>query len=950
MGKTDITSAADEHTPLLERDRELGAVTESISAASEGRGSLLLVEGPPGIGKTRILMEAAARARKADLLVRSARAGEMEREMPFGVVRQLFETMIERASSEERDTWLSGSARRALGALGLEPAGTSQPDKFTPINGLYWLVANVSETRPVMLLIDDAHWSDVESLRFVSFLARRIQDLPVCLVIGSRVGEASEPEELRTIRIDAPAVHPQPLSEASVAELIETRVGRTASGEFAAACVRATAGNPFLVVEILRELSSWERELDASAAESILQMAPEGVARSVLFRLSRFGEEAIALARAIVILGRPPQFRFVAELVGLDESRVVSLCDRLRDAEILSPRLPLDFIHPLVRQAIYNEMSEGERSMMHRRAAEILDGFGAGPQDIAAHLLLCVPNGDQWVVERLKAAANTAAQVGALDGVVTYLERALKEPPRDPAPLLNRMGRALVETEPFRAPQVLSEAVKGDLEPRAKVEVLGNLVWALATAGNLSEAADRCEDALDVAGDSDRELTLALEAQRCFLRLGASGADPNVSARMEGVAAALPGETPGERVARQALALNRYISCASIGELAELTFPFPPLPWVVAGGESFVPIAATKLMGWCGYWKESRAELSSFLEMCHRDGRVVAVSAGNGFLSELERSNGNLVEAEALARTAWEIAESVGGQFSTVGWSAFMNLAATLLARGDLEAFEALIGDFDLSFGPFEVPVNPWPIEIRAHYRWAKGELEGGAEDLLDLGEKLEARGWLTPIYPPWRQDAAELLAALGRTKEADEILSVAEDRGRGIGSPQLNCSILRARALLEPRKRAISLLERSVREVEASGPPHELARSLIELGGALRRDGQKKAARPFLQRALELAHRAGARLLETRAREELGAVGARPRSAYQTGVGSLTASELRIARLAAEGLNNREIAERLFVTRRTVETHLTHAYEKLLIGGRADLAGALSEGGVTPT
>jgi len=159
---------------------------------------------------------------------------------------------------------------------------------------------------------------------------------------------------------------------------------------------------------------------------------------------------------------------------------------------------------------------------------------------------------------------------------------------------------------------------------------------------------------------------------------------------------------------------------------------------------------------------------------------------------------------------------------------------------------------------------------------------------------------------------------------------------------------VLRARGLIEPRKRQIETLRDSVRAIEEYGPPHELARSLVELGAALRRDGQRVDSREPLRYALELAHSSGAGGVERRAREELGAAGSRPRSVYRTGVAALTASELRTAKLAAEGLGNVEIAQRLFVTRKTVEKHLSNAYGKLEIGGREELAGALEE--PTPT
>jgi DNA-binding CsgD family transcriptional regulator len=323
---------------------------------------------------------------------------------------------------------------------------------------------------------------------------------------------------------------------------------------------------------------------------------------------------------------------------------------------------------------------------------------------------------------------------------------------------------------------------------------------------------------------------------------------------------------------------------------------------------------------------------------------LLLTSIGNSWLAEVDRLSGRLHESEAEATTAWDIA-SISEGFSTFGWSAWMNLAATLLARGNVEGLRQLIGDFDLSEGPGQVPLNPWPIEVRAHLRLAEGDLEAAAQDFSELGEGLEeVLGWLNPSYPAWRQEAAEALAALGRTAEANHLLSVAEERAHIFGAPHAIASVLRAKATIEPRGRAIRTLRESIELYEESGPPHELGRSLMALGTVLRNAGDRSEARTILGRALEVAAGCGAEGLERKVRDELAAAGSRPRRAALTGVGALTASELKTAKLAAAGLTNSEIAERLFVTVRTVETHLTHAYDKLMIPGRRKLVEALAD------
>lgn len=940
-----VTSGQDRITPLLERERELETLADAIASAGKGKGSLVLVEGPAGIGKTRLLAEVAEIADRDGFLVRLARGGEMERDMPFGVVRQLFEPLLQRASEEDRAEWLSGSARQALAALGAPDTGELQPatDPYAAINALYWLTSNLGTDRPLLLVVDDAHWGDGPSLRFATFLARRLADVPVVLLVGIRTGEAAEPTEVQSLRLEGISLQPRALSDASVHELITQRVGREPAREFSDACATATAGNPFLVMEILRELGGKADSLDRVAGEAIAKLAPENVARTVLFRLGRFGDDAIALARAIAVLGRAPQLRHAAELAGMDEDSARVLADQLRDAEVLAPGIPIEFVHPLVRQAIYHELPEGKRSAEHRRAAEILASTKAPPDEIVAHLLLCEPNGNPWIVARLDDAAESAIEGGAYDAAVTYLDRAMQEPAQDELSLLQKLGTALMQTDWFRSRQVFEELVHRATDLDMRITALRWLATSQMATGDLAGGAGSLDEVIAAIGDRDREVALGLEGELFFLTYASTGSNMRAAKRIEAVAAHLSGETSGERLARQALGMLRFVNCVPVEEVIDAILPAPDLPWRVGGADVGVAIAAPKVLAWCGRWDEARLLWQRWTASMEQEGRLLTISFGNSFLAEADRLAGRLHESEAQARTAWEIAQLQEG-LSPFRWSAWMNLAATLIARGDVAGFEEVIGGLDLSAGPFEMPGNPWPLEIRALYHRERGDLDKAADDFLRLTDEMERFGRLNPSMPPhWRQEATEVLAALGRTGEAKRLITVAEQRAEVFGAPHAIGLTLRARAMIEPRSRAIALFLRSVEILEVSGPPHELARSLIALGAALRRGGERTDARAALGRALELAHRCGAGGLERRARDELAAAGARPRRAIQTGVGALTASELKAAKLAAGGLTNKEIAERLFVTLRTVETHLTHVYEKLAVGGRRDLAGALA-------
>ena len=402
--------------PFLEREAELKVVRDALDRLLDGQGSMLLIEGPAGIGKTRLLGAATELGVPQPLLVLEARAGPLEREMPFVVARHLLEPVVEHAEEAERSRLLAGSAGLSLIAFGRGGAGEPDEgvDPFAPIHGLYWLLANLCDSQPALIVVDDAQWADTQSLRWLDFLARRVTDTPVLVLVGMRTGEADEPAELDPLRLDATEVlHPLPLSRAAIDELIVAELGSSPSGVFSAACGEVTGGNPFLLTEVLRALRTRSIGPDDEAAGELASLGTEPVARSVRSRLEAFGAEATSLGTAIAVLGGAPQLRHAATMAGLSEDRARELCDQLRDAEILAPGHPIDFVHPLVRAAVYGELTEEGRSVAHRRAAELLASAGSDPRDIAPHLMACAPNGDQWVVGQLRDAAREAMSCGS---------------------------------------------------------------------------------------------------------------------------------------------------------------------------------------------------------------------------------------------------------------------------------------------------------------------------------------------------------------------------------------------------------------------------------------------------------------------------------------------------------------------------------------------------------
>jgi hypothetical protein len=422
---------------LLERDLSVAAIDTALGRAREGHGAALLIEGPAGIGKTALL-EMAHRRAEGFLVLRGA-GGEFERGLPLGVVRQLFEPVLWRATDSERDRWLHGPSEAAAALLGVWSAG-AEGDERERVSGdvgavqsaLYWFAVALAEDSPLLLLIDDLHWADRESLRWLLFTLRRLRATEIAVIMASRDGEPAAEEAsleavaaLATVPLDRLA----PLSAAGVSSFVNASLESSAAPEFLGACHELSGGNPFLLTELLRETARTGVAPDAEGARQLETLEPEGLAGTVLVRVRTLGAGALSLARAVAIFGSQVAVRHASALAELSVDEALVAAGVLVRAEVLRDREPLEFVHPLVRTAIVSELTNADRALLHSRAARVLAADNAPPELIGAHLLLAAPSGDQWVVEQLGVAAEGARDRGAPEAAARLLQRALEEPP-----------------------------------------------------------------------------------------------------------------------------------------------------------------------------------------------------------------------------------------------------------------------------------------------------------------------------------------------------------------------------------------------------------------------------------------------------------------------------------------------------------------------------------------
>jgi predicted ATPase len=338
---------------LLERNREISAIDAALAAAADGHGSLTLIEGEAGAGKSSLLTIAADLASDLEMCRLTARGGEHERDFPYAVIRQLFESRLMGSTADREE--LTGAAALAAPVFDVAPGG-ARADRMAIRHGLYWLSADLASERPLALLVDDAHWADSSSLEALLYIARRLEGLSVAMVVAARVGEPDSPDELLRGLRQEPGVKlltPAALTLAGAAALGRGELGPEASEPFLEVCHEATGGNPFLLVELLHALANDGIEPTDANADRVTGLASAGVASSILARLARLGEDAVEVARCVAVLEPNAETEHVAALAGLTVETAAEQCERLIRARLLADARPVAFVHPLMREAVY---------------------------------------------------------------------------------------------------------------------------------------------------------------------------------------------------------------------------------------------------------------------------------------------------------------------------------------------------------------------------------------------------------------------------------------------------------------------------------------------------------------------------------------------------------------------------------------------------------------------
>ena len=938
---------ADRGRLLLDRAEDLAELSAALAEVLDGDGQLVVIDGPAGIGKSHLLDELRRRARDHELQVASARGGELELEYGFGIVRQLFEPLLLGSSDSDREQLLSGAARLAAPVFRADPDPAEHPGdvSFARLHGLHWLVANLAERAPLLIALDDVHWADEPSLRFVDHLARRLAGMPVLIALCTRTGAEADRPLLRSLVVEArsPILRPRPLGGAAVRTLVRSRLDPAAGDELCRACHDASRGNPFLLTELLAELRLADRPLDELDPAAVHELAPGRVGAAVLIRVGGLDPDAPALARAVSVLGEEATYGAVARLAGLEPARCATLADSLVDVDVLDPGEPLRFVHPLVRSAIYNDIPTVRRSGLHALAAQVLINRQGPPEAVAMHLLATHPGGRPEVVKALREAAHRAVESGAPDTARAMLQRALAEPPDErlrPQVLLE-LGKAesllgLPSTDGH-----LREAYDTSVDPVVRSRALitlGYHTWSREGAPRLRPLVGEYERTAADVRPHDEQLAIELEA----VRLGALLLNPALPVRFEDEVDRfrdLPMQSASECTvhsfrARRELARGNL---AAAGDIAEHLVAHP----AVNGSAGWARVNTTFCLVATEHYDVAERELTRLFRRGEQQGLPALLTIAGWQRALVRHRRGDLPGAEADGRAASAVRVQMYGPDARSSPTVSPWVEA-LTDQGKIAEADALVSDHHLDREVGTTLTTIGPLIARGRFRAAAGDLAGACNDLTEALRRMHAARGLYPGEHDARVALVPVLLALGDTEQARALAAESIAAARAAGTPRALGGALRVAGLARGGKAGLELLREAVDTLAESPSLLWRAEALVDYGSALRLDGQRSASRDVLLEGLDLAHRCGATPLADRAAEALRALGARVRRRAITGAESLTTSERRVAELAAEGMPNKQIAQTLFVTLRTVEAHLSNSYTKLQITSRDQLAQAL--------
>lgn len=940
-----------EQRPLLERQQELlsldsalSALRDSVEGAPRGPyGAFLAFAGPAGLGKTTLVAAARTRAAAKGCTVLSGKGGEKEQGLAFRVVRQLLQPTLAAMDETERHTFLGSWYDIVAAALGLEAANTDHvPDPTGVRDGLDWVMTRLTMMKaPVVLLLDDLHWADAESLGWLASFAPRAADLPLLIVAAYRPDDMPpEAQAFRTL-LEGHGRHPhtlQPLSADAVAQIVRHEVGEEAEDEFCDECWEVTGGSPFEAVELAIRLG--ERNLRGTRQElpAMRDFAAAVKGPGLIERLRRLGNTAVRFAYAAAVLGGSFSPELAAGLAAIGSEAAAEATEKLRAARILTdshgPGAGLEFVHPLVATTIYRDIRPGLRVGLHNAAAEAVHVAGLGPMAAARHLLEVPCEGRPEAVEILRAAGLEYLRAGAPEAARRVLTRALCEPPfpEDRAAILHELAGATFLIDPTATVGYLQEALKEpDIDPDLRASIVFRLTQALAHTDQLAEA----------AAVADREARQAANA-RVKLRMQADHFvwsafrtdepdSPARSRKLAKLAEKLPGRGLEERYILGLRAWDALVR----GEPRQTVLTYAEealdggMSWASENRGFEVPVSVALTFMYCDQPVRAQELFTEGMAECEAKGwRGSHLAVGQTLFGYILYRRGYLAEAETYAQEGLDTAKRVAGAVPAL-WFAIGILIQIFLARGRTDDARRLADEYEYGKRFPNAVIYPDPRTVYAELLLAEDKRSEAATLLSSVGDRLNARAWRNPSWCPWQLDLASALAPTA----PDRAVRLAQDavkRARDFGAASVIGQALQVEAEATGGPAALELHAQAVEHLEGSPASYELARALVGHGAALSRNGRLQEAADRLYRGLETAVHCGAEAVAARAREELSAAGMRPLPLLYGQTDTLTTQERRAAEMTAQGHPVTVVAKELRLREQGVRQLLSAVYRKI--------------------
>ncbi len=908
------------------REPELGRLTGLFPVALGGTAASAVLIGEFGMGKSATLRTVAALARDAGFTVAVATGSRLESHLPGGVVRQLADALQEPGTPRPPVTELCG------------PSGESEA-----LDLFFRIVRDATERGPLFLGIDNVHLADAWSMRCLAYIRNRVLDLPVLIVLTSLTGH---PPNRDVALLDMAGCTPASITLNGLGDAAAAEILGLAPGELASACREATGGNPFLLQALRPRLlpGADPHELGSSLIGQVLHM-----------RMQEF-PHAPAILHAAAILGEDAGFDLLAKLAGVDELDALQAVDTMVRLHVLHNSSQPALTYSFARNSLLKDMPQTTRAVNHSRAAKLLTEAGAPPERVAAHLLEATSIRIPWAVDVLRLSARDAVFSGRAELAARHLRRALEErltSGRRMAVLL-QLAHAEFQFDPPGAAKRVREAVDtvgnretaayiatamllslcGGQDARLGISAAGQIaarldaggpdaVWPLLCMTYLAEAGSRLgpppefrdfeeqwAPLTDPAAQRSRSALLALDA----VRSGESAQDA-VGHFADALSSAGDSTTRTREVTGDG------------GELFEQHYFFTLATAVLA---------------------DEPAHVDRLCRVLDVEREPWDVHVPHGALPTLARgialqTSGDLQRASVHFESLLRRFDERGGTTTCpVGVLCAAKLVECWVDLGRFEAATSLLDrmDFVASQGLF---THTYLLYARGRLRVATGYTRFGFEDLLSCGRRLAHHGMRFPGFVPWRAHAARAALALGQTDDAARLAEEDMNAAARWGAPRPLGTALTTLGLVREDDEAERALQKAITTLRSSPSRLQLATALTELGTLQARHGQSEKAIETLRQAVELSEQCGARPLARRAAEELRS-SRRALTPAKDNEHGLTRQENRIAVMAAQGLTNREIATALHLTRRTVELHLSGAYRKLGIPGRAELGGALAK------